>query len=126
QALEAMTRKSDERNARTFEAIHDMLIKVVDRLGSLEQSGAQFAPAMPAATLPTFDLDEPVAPPAPHVGTRASATLSPAEAAAAAASHALGDAGQPQESGDGRRSMLSGLTRAFRKDREAGAVAGVE
>ncbi|MFC5385895.1 peptidoglycan-binding protein [Aquamicrobium segne] len=34
--LEALTRRSDDRNARTFEAIHDTLLKIVDRLGSLE------------------------------------------------------------------------------------------
>ena len=35
-ALEALTRRSDERNSKTFEAIHDTLLKIVDRLGSLE------------------------------------------------------------------------------------------
>lgn len=34
--LESLTRRSDERNSRTFEAIHDTLLKIVDRLGSLE------------------------------------------------------------------------------------------
>ncbi|MBE1708171.1 MULTISPECIES: peptidoglycan-binding protein [Mesorhizobium] len=34
--LETLTRRSDERNSRTFEAIHDTLLKIVDRLGSLE------------------------------------------------------------------------------------------
>src|SRR5690606_1063044 len=38
--LETLTRKSDERNAKTFEAIHDTLLKIVDRLGSLEEAGA--------------------------------------------------------------------------------------
>ncbi|TGP43594.1 hypothetical protein EN872_16160, partial [bacterium M00.F.Ca.ET.229.01.1.1] len=33
--LETLTRRSDERNSRTFEAIHDTLLKIVDRLGSL-------------------------------------------------------------------------------------------
>ncbi|TIS64729.1 MAG: peptidoglycan-binding protein, partial [Mesorhizobium sp.] len=37
--LEALTRRSDERNSRTFEAIHDTLLKIVDRLGSLEAEG---------------------------------------------------------------------------------------
>ena len=35
-ALEALTRRSDERNSKTFEAIHDTLMKIVDRLGSLD------------------------------------------------------------------------------------------
>jgi localization factor PodJL len=36
-SLENLTRISDERNAKTFEAIHDTLIKIVDRLGSMEK-----------------------------------------------------------------------------------------
>ncbi|BCH27329.1 peptidoglycan-binding protein [Mesorhizobium sp. L-8-3] len=36
-SLETLTRRSDERNTRTFEAIHDTLLKIVDRLGTLEQ-----------------------------------------------------------------------------------------
>ena len=35
-ALETLTRKSDERNTKTFEAIHDTLLKIVDRLNSVE------------------------------------------------------------------------------------------
>jgi localization factor PodJL len=35
-ALDILARKSDDRNAKTFEAIHDTLLKIVDRLGSLE------------------------------------------------------------------------------------------
>ena len=35
-SLDTLMRRSDERNARTFEAIHDTLIKIVDRLGALE------------------------------------------------------------------------------------------
>ena len=37
-ALEKLTRRSEERNGNTFEAIHDTLLKIVDRLGSLELS----------------------------------------------------------------------------------------
>ncbi len=35
-SLEQLTRNADERTGRTFEAIHDTLLKIVDRLGSLE------------------------------------------------------------------------------------------
>lgn len=48
-ALEALTRRSDERNGKTFEAIHDTLLKIVDRLGSLETSGPTPAEAPPAS-----------------------------------------------------------------------------
>lgn len=39
-SLESLARNSDERNARTFEAIHDTLLKIVERLGSLESGSA--------------------------------------------------------------------------------------
>lgn len=35
-ALEALARRSDERNTKTFEAIHDTLLKIVERLGAME------------------------------------------------------------------------------------------
>jgi localization factor PodJL len=114
-ALEAMTRKSDERNAKTFEAIHEMLIKVVDRLGSLEHGGLS-APMPPARAIEVE--------PAPRaVPARPAAPRSPAEAAAAAASHAVGETKPAEQPAEGRRSMLSGLTRAFRKDKDAPAEA---
>ncbi|MGH7002521.1 MAG: peptidoglycan-binding protein [Alphaproteobacteria bacterium] len=34
--LETLARKSEDRNTKTFEAIHDTLLKIVDRLASLE------------------------------------------------------------------------------------------
>ncbi len=39
-SLEELTRRSDDRNARTFEAIHDTLLKIVDRLGAVEEVNA--------------------------------------------------------------------------------------
>lgn len=36
-SLEALTRRSDDRNAKTFEAIHDTLLKIVERLGEIEE-----------------------------------------------------------------------------------------
>lgn len=36
-SLEAIARHSDERNSKTFEAVHETLVKVVDRLANLEQ-----------------------------------------------------------------------------------------
>ena len=47
-ALDELTRRSDERNTKTFEAIHDTLLKIVDRLGSLEERRQPaFAEPMP-------------------------------------------------------------------------------
>ena len=36
-SLEALARNADERNARTFDIVHETLVKVVDRLATLEQ-----------------------------------------------------------------------------------------
>lgn len=56
-ALEILTRKSDERNSKTFEAIHDTLIKIVDRLSTMEQGEplrpvAKAPVSMPPASMP--------------------------------------------------------------------------
>src|SRR5690606_5753512 len=39
QKLELLTRQTAERNSKTFEAIHDTLVKIVSRLGALEAEG---------------------------------------------------------------------------------------
>ncbi|MBZ9796725.1 peptidoglycan-binding protein [Mesorhizobium sp. ES1-4] len=99
--LETLTRRSDERNSRTFEAIHDTLLKIVDRLGSLETSEPseavsellETAPIEPsgwrgsrrpkmAVNAPSMTMDEPL----PLTGdmadldTRAAAILRPESA----------------------------------------------
>ncbi|GAA4129046.1 peptidoglycan-binding protein [Aminobacter aganoensis] len=48
-ALEALTRRSDERNGKTFEAIHDTLLKIVDRLGSIETGETAVVDTPPAS-----------------------------------------------------------------------------
>ncbi|MBZ9918857.1 peptidoglycan-binding protein [Mesorhizobium sp. BR1-1-12] len=77
--LETLTRRSDERNSRTFEAIHDTLLKIVDRLGSLEpgepsEAMSELLDARPdeaigkrraragkmAVDAPSMDIDEPM------------------------------------------------------------------
>ncbi|RUT98374.1 peptidoglycan-binding protein, partial [Mesorhizobium sp. USDA-HM6] len=170
--LEALTRRSDERNSRTFEAIHDTLLKIVDRLGSLEASepseavselvdpqpgGRRAARAGKIAVqdAPSMDIDQPL----PLTGDiadldeRAASILrsepptqgepvtrgepitrgepgprTPAEAAAAAAMAALGsDAiGEKAEKTGRKKSMFSGLARAFKgkKDEAAPPLAG--
>ncbi|TPL05202.1 MULTISPECIES: SEL1-like repeat protein [unclassified Mesorhizobium] len=153
--LEALTRRSDERNSRTFEAIHDTLLKIVDRLGSLETSEASEAVSelvdpQPAGKrggrggkiavqdAPSMDIDQPL----PLTGDMASlegraaaimrdepdAPRTPAEAAAAAAMAALGpDAiGDKSETAGRRKSMFSGLARAFKgkKDADTQPLAG--
>jgi localization factor PodJL len=117
-ALDALARRSDERNAKTFEAIHDTLLKIVDRLGTMEQSG--YSGAAPALSLNVDDDDDVFGSRHGRGGSVSANTRSPAEAAAEAASHALGARPAEVDEPSGlRRSMLGGLTRAFRKDREA-------
>lgn len=125
-SLEALARQSDERNAKTFEAIHDTLLKIVDRLGSLEQgepggTGARKAPPIDVDDVGDLFGAGPRQPPDAPIPAN---TRSPAEAAAAAASHALGaKTDSAAEASGARRSMLGGLTRAFRKDREPSQAA---
>ncbi|TIV53088.1 MAG: peptidoglycan-binding protein, partial [Mesorhizobium sp.] len=153
--LEALTRRSDERNSRTFEAIHDTLLKIVDRLGSLEatetsEAVSELVDPQPASKrggrggkiavqdAPSMDIDQPL----PLTGDMASlegraaaimrdepsAPRTPAEAAAAAAMAALGpDAvGDRSETAGRRKSMFSGLARAFKgkKDADTQPLAG--
>ncbi|MER9891264.1 peptidoglycan-binding protein [Mesorhizobium sp. M0119] len=144
--LEALTRRSDERNSRTFEAIHDTLLKIVDRLGSLETgepASAELSKRFGRASkisvqdAPSMDLDQPL----PLTGSmadldgRAAALVrdepgprTPAEAAAAAALAALGSdtTREKTEQGGGRKSMLGGLARALKgkKDAEMPPLAG--
>ncbi|RTM07589.1 MAG: peptidoglycan-binding protein, partial [Hyphomicrobiales bacterium] len=146
--LEALTRRSDERNSRTFEAIHDTLLKIVDRLGSLEttetsEAVSELVDPQPVGKrggrggkiavqdAPSMDIEQPL----PLTGDMASledraaaimrdepsAPRTPAEAAAAAAMAALGpDAvGDKNETAGRRKSMFSGLARAFKGKKEA-------
>ncbi len=116
-ALDALARRSDERNAKTFEAIHDTLLKIVDRLGTIERSALPETGAAPS--LHVDGDDDLFGARHGRGGSVSTNTRSPAEAAAAAASHALGSGQQDEEGQSGpRRSMLGGLTRAFRKERE--------
>ncbi|KFB11217.1 peptidoglycan-binding protein [Nitratireductor basaltis] len=117
QALEALTRKSDERNTKTFEAIHDTLLKIVNRLGSLEAGSVEAQAAalkMHVEDAPRLnpadgdddyaDFDEPQLP------------RTPAEAAAAAAEAALrDDRGEEAETKPNARSSMLGGLRALRQ-----------
>jgi localization factor PodJL len=86
-ALEALTRRSDDRNAKTFEAIHDTLLKIVDRLGAVEAGkspparealgAARTPPLMPEAeAMPLAQaLETTVAMPADEAGAARSGSL---------------------------------------------------
>ena len=105
-SLDDLARRSDERNTKTFEAIHDTLLKIVDRLGSLEEPRRPiFAeptlPAEPARKMALRDapsiapdddmrMGEAPTPPQPsEMREVAPVQRSPAEAAAEAAVAAL-------------------------------------
>ena len=134
-SLDDLARRSDERNTKTFEAIHDTLLKIVDRLGSLEdRRQAAFAelalPAEPARKMALRDApsiepgddmrmapDMPV-PPQPSANRDVAAvTRSPAEAAAEAAEAAL-DTDKATEPAARSRSMFGGLSRAFSRKKQ--------
>ena len=124
-ALETLTKRSDERNSKTFEAIHDTLLKIVDRMGSLERDASEPPPRkVEVRDAPSIDADEAFdsePDEAPMPAPRAIVERTPAQAAAAAAMAALGsDHPAEPEQGAGRvRSMFSGLTRAFGGKKEA-------
>ena len=129
--LESLARKSDERNARTFEAIHDTLLKVVDRLASLEVRNADIATAyrsrLDAAAVPPLAPDSDEMPLAVSAATLAtSTTLSggapairpqPQHTAAEAAALSV----PPADVAAQKKSLLGGFARALsgRKDAKA-------
>jgi localization factor PodJL len=135
-SLEVLARKSDERNTKTFEAIHDTLLKIVDRLNSAETP--KVAPAIAEATTRMVTPDAGYAQQAAKLdlGSRAPAfdgtsfddelayedfepvpVRSPAEAALAAAHAAKGmaielkSAEQPVAKGG----FLTNLTKSLRR-----------
>ena len=135
--LEKLTRRSDERNNKTFEAIHDTLLKIVDRLGSLEGGApAETLDKIAVQDAPALQMDEPMplaavageqsargpsegkAGPQVDAPVDAPAARTPAEAAAEAARAALGEQAVAEQPAGGRKSMLGGIARAFALKRE--------
>ena len=109
--LQTLTKKSDERNTKTFEAIHETLLKIVNRLSSLE-AGAEKHEAADAPSLdPSMRILNERAPATP------AAKRSPAEAAASAAVSAIHDDEATKEVQEPRK-LLTGLSRAFSARRD--------
>ncbi len=134
--LETLMRRSDDRNAKTFEAIHDTLLKIVERLGTLETSGrdddgsGRTDAKITLESAPALDLDEPL--PLPDVGgeheelvaavMRGQAPVrGPAQAAAEAAREAAGLGPAAMAEAAGKTSLLGGLARAFKGRRKEDA-----
>ncbi|MBN9072258.1 MAG: SEL1-like repeat protein [Rhizobiales bacterium] len=124
-SLEQMARRSDDRNSKTFEAIHDTLLRIVDRLGSLETTPVHAAldkiTIADAPSIDTMDADEDHAPRA----ARRPEELTPAAMASAAAAAALADTAQAMPAAgdepDARGSLFGGLGRALRRKKKADA-----
>lgn len=123
--LEGLMRKSDERNSRTFEAIHDTLLKVVDRLGTLESRQGQptVKTKLPVASAPSIapeEVGDDLEPRLPEPALSGdftpepfAASRSPAEAAAAAAKAAVSAVDDEPAPAPAKASMLGGLARAL-------------
>jgi localization factor PodJL len=127
-ALEDLTRRSDERNSKTFEAIHDTLLKIVDRMGTLERDAAGPVGKLEVRVTPSIDSDDIFAdaglesePGASPPAQRAIVERTPAQAAAAAAMAALGTDHQPTEPEQNparTRGLLGGLFRSRKAAKE--------
>ncbi|MEX0345306.1 MAG: peptidoglycan-binding protein [Rhizobiaceae bacterium] len=131
-SLEELTRTSDERNNRTFEAIHDTLLKVVDRLGSLEaasmqlQTGGGEQKAHVSQPVPELSNAPAIEPSHADFGMENQnvdaqyqdgvGSSTPAEAAAWAAETGAEEPLEVEQHGAGstKKSMLGGLTRALK------------
>ncbi|WP_411033748.1 peptidoglycan-binding protein [Shinella sp. BYT-45] len=70
-ALEELTRSSEERTARTFDALHDTLVQIAGRLEQLDAPRETFGrreAAMPRAEMPAMDLGRSAEPAAGIIG----------------------------------------------------------
>ncbi|HEV7252876.1 MAG TPA: peptidoglycan-binding protein [Mesorhizobium sp.] len=129
-SLEALTKRSDERNARTFEAIHDTLVKIVDRIDAIDRSApASQAPMRQAIEdAPSLDAGEPIERPTP-AQAKGNPVVSPAEAAQAAAVAALEEpepAAAVAAGGNRVRAMLGSLGRKLGSRKEGRAAPTAE
>lgn len=118
-ALEELSRESDQRTARAFDAVHDTLVKIAEHLEKLE-------PARPAAAaLPgaipnevVADARETIGEPERHgeIGRAARQSLTPAAAAAEAAVFAASSPAEPEddEAGAEHTGFFAGLGKRVR------------
>ncbi|MBR7654670.1 SEL1-like repeat protein [Brucella oryzae] len=109
-SLEALARNSDERNGKTFETVHDTLVKIVDRLAKLEQdvSGRSDTPdtEKPVFTSPNSGSSRPSAPRSPAAAA--------AEAAFATVQSETGPADMKTAGSAGKSSIFGGFAKAIR------------
>lgn len=152
-ALEQLTRDTDERNSRTFNKVHDTLLKIAERLGQIEKDNLQKPPfAQPSRSagqsreqnnatrftsqfsIPEWGNDPEQAAGNSPRNTAFSAVPSPAAAAIEAARAAVKSAANPvpekmaadteaETTGTTRKSLLSGLAQAVRRSKPNGPAA---
>ncbi|WP_110032165.1 peptidoglycan-binding protein [Hoeflea marina] len=153
-SLEQLSRKSDDRTARAFEAVQDTLLKIAGRLENLDMTPAarpsapQPVSTMPQASLEALDRamaasfdddhdgsgDERLpqhADAAESIGRPARPARAPAVAAALAAEHAAAAeaaSGQPDAAASakaaGERSFLAGIASRIRSSKEGSRQEG--
>lgn len=139
--LDRLARRTEERTTRTFEAIHETLLKVVDRMAQLETIPSVQAPAskhgstvvrparapeMPKTAMLTVEpvpgmvadedfMLEPFTGTAAVAPATAKSKLTPTEAAVAAALAAVNAKGSEKNTkGSAKPSLLKGLTKALK------------
>lgn len=111
--LEGLARKSEDRNSKTFEAIHDTLLKIVDRLGSLENGGVTGSPvaAAPKAKAVVDAYETPYR----DAETAFDAPVfSKLDDVSAHMTMAADSAGAMEEAAPARKSLLGSLTRGMK------------
>ncbi len=107
-SLEALARNSDERNGKTFETVHDTLVKIVDRLARLEQdvSGKSDSEKQEVFTSPSSGSSRPSAPRSPAAAA--------AEAAFATVQGEAGPADMQTARSASKSSLFGGFAKAIR------------
>lgn len=133
--LEDMMRSSEDRTARTFEALHDTLVQIAGRLEQLDspherdrEEEHQAAPAMPRARAPVFEeneypfVDDGYEPAAAEQANRQIASQDnesdrelemAVDVAEAATAGAVGSAVAAPAAKAGKSSLIAGIARRF-------------
>ncbi|MBA8877212.1 peptidoglycan-binding protein [Phyllobacterium myrsinacearum] len=111
--LESLARKSEDRNSKTFEAIHDTLLKIVDRLGSLE-GGTAHGTRVPATSKAMATVDAYEAPYSAAEAVFETPVFSKLDDVSTQMTLAGDDAGAMDQAAPARKSLLGSLTRSVK------------
>lgn len=118
--LEKLSRKSEERNSKTFEAIHDTLLKIVDRLASLESGPVPVYRPLAARIEETIIPEEPAMKatlaydPTIDVGPALNAQILPESEELSSELTLASDAEVPEEAPREKKSLFGTLTRSLK------------